>query len=207
MKKYLNKIRVFIYRVYKVVKTPFLICASIILTLSLLFFVVQTLQLIRENRLFSRFIHLQQQDFDTKVSESASAIKTLMAGDVADDERFKLGAIVVKYATKYQLDPLDIISVIKHESNFNRKTVSETGDYGLMGINWYWVGQYFVDKKETLFDPEVNIELGCKQLVMWREFVRKNKGNELDIFNHYNSGTLVEFDGYSKKIKQIRGKL
>lgn len=70
------------------------------------------------------------------------------------------------YSRVYSVDPVLIAAVIKAESNFNSKAVSERGARGLMQI-MPETGLWAADKTgepayddERLFDPETNIKLG-----------------------------------------------
>lgn len=186
------------------------VCIGVLFSISILvisltgFLLWQTLE---ENKDLQRFVTLSQLDFDSRTTEAANAIKTVMADSVEDADRFKYSALIVKYAMQYNLDHLDVIAVIKHESNFQVNAVSETGDYGLMQVNWYWVGRHYYKDKKELLDIENNIKLGCEQLMMWREHVRKVKGKKVDVFNHYNSGYVIESNSYGRKVSAIRKKL
>lgn len=87
--------------------------------------------------------------------------------------------LINKYARKYGHDPALIKAIIKQESNFNPRDVTNTAR-GLMqvvpedwedtikrlGVDW--------DYKTDVFDPEKNIEVGCHYL-RWlkRDFLPK----------------------------------
>jgi soluble lytic murein transglycosylase-like protein len=78
--------------------------------------------------------------------------------------------IVERYARRFRLDPLVVLAVIQVESRFEPTAVSEQGAIGLMqlqagtarglamdlGMNW--------TGDDLLFDPEVNVRLGCAYL-------------------------------------------
>lgn len=160
------------------------------------------------NDLLRAFQLTKLMDFDSKVSEVAKAVSLISPNKMVDKDRFALAAVIVKQADTYELDPLDILAVISYESEFNQKAVSKTGDYGLMGINWYWVGRFNVNKKTDLFDIETNVSIGAQELVYWREFMRKVSNKEGHFyFNHYNSGTQVASTRYSQNIKKIRNNI
>lgn len=82
-----------------------------------------------------------------------------------------------KYSQKYGLDPYLVLAVIKVESNFMPEAVSPKKARGLMQITEktgkWGAGQiqlthYSVEK---LFDPEINIQIGCWYLsVLYQEF-------------------------------------
>lgn len=75
--------------------------------------------------------------------------------------------LVVKYADKYDVDPLLVFSLIKVESRFSPEATSRSGAQGLMQLmpdtaRWaaHQLGiKEFDDSK--LVNPEINIQLGC----------------------------------------------
>jgi len=72
-------------------------------------------------------------------------------------------ALIIFKSIEAQVDPALILSIVKAESNFNPLAVSEKGAIGLMQINPIWCKTFKV-KREDLFDPETNLEIGCKIL-------------------------------------------
>lgn len=74
---------------------------------------------------------------------------------------------IIKYSEKYDLNPCLIAAVIRAESNFNEKAVSNRGAYGLMQImpdtaSWIAGKMELKDfKVEKLYDAEINVSMGC----------------------------------------------
>lgn len=78
--------------------------------------------------------------------------------------------IVERYAARFHVDPLMVLAVIQVESRFDATAVSDQGAMGLMqlqgvtarglaaGLGLEWTGD------ELLFDPDVNVLLGCAYL-------------------------------------------
>lgn len=78
--------------------------------------------------------------------------------------------IVERYARRFELDPLMVLAVIHVESRFEPTAVSNQGAMGLMQLQGAtardiamelgleWTGD------ELLFDPDVNVMLGCAYL-------------------------------------------
>lgn len=75
---------------------------------------------------------------------------------------------VEKYATQYGVDKFLIYAIIKGESNFNPKSESSVGAYGLMQIMEETAKEtaenvkYNFENKDCLYEPEINIMLGTK---------------------------------------------
>lgn len=109
------------------------------------------------------------------------------------------------YSSEYELDPLLVLSVMKAESDFDKDAVSRSDAKGLMQImdsTGEWAAEeiginYFLPT--MLFDPELNIRIGCWYLNNLRaEF------NDLDLeIAAYNAGRgrvrkWLEDEEYSK---------
>lgn len=159
---------------------------------------------------YERAEFLRISDFDLKVLETKKAIDSLKINGLDEKLTYQYAVLITKNADSFELDPLDVVSIIYHESRFNPQAVSTTADYGLMGINWHYVGRHQVENKMDLFDVETNIRIGVKMLNFWRQFSRKNtSGKKLipSVFNHYNQGVVIQNGNYAKKIMTIRRKL
>lgn len=179
----------------------------ILLLLFTLFYLYSLRSLLSQ---YERAEYLRISDFDLKVLETKKAIDNLKIDGLDEKLAYKYAVLITNSAENFELDPLDVVSVIYHESRFNPRTVSTTADYGLMGINWYYVGRHQVKEKKDLFDAETNIRIGVEMLNFWREFSRKTtrKGAFIpSFFNHYNQGVIVQNGNYAKKIMNIRKRL
>ncbi len=99
---------------------------------------------------------------------------------------------VYRYSERFNLDPLLVFSIIKVESSFDRYAVSQKGAKGLMQITdrtGAWAAET-LDIKDysavNLFDPNINIQIGCWYLDRLRmEF----KGNMRLAITAYNGGS------------------
>lgn len=78
--------------------------------------------------------------------------------------------LVNKYAEENDLDKSLVFAVIKCESGFDKNAVSKIGAKGLMQLTpetYEWVSSKHgkkVDNSDELFDPETNIQAGCRLL-------------------------------------------
>lgn len=82
-------------------------------------------------------------------------------------------AIIERYSEQYGLEPALVFALINAESRFNDRAVSNVGASGLMQImedtaNWIapMAGLDDFDYSQ-IFDPEVNIRLGCYYIKMY----------------------------------------
>ncbi|NLP28272.1 MAG: lytic transglycosylase domain-containing protein [Clostridia bacterium] len=72
-----------------------------------------------------------------------------------------------KYAAEYKIDPYLVAAMIKTESNFRVKANSHKDARGLMqitGDTGKWIaGEMKIEnyEEEMLYDPEMNIKMGC----------------------------------------------
>ncbi|MCL2706192.1 MAG: lytic transglycosylase domain-containing protein [Spirochaetaceae bacterium] len=113
----------------------------------------------------------------------------------------------------YEVDPVLILSVIKHESEFiassiNKNNRNGTIDYGLMQINNINHDKLKYELKITdLLNPEQNIHAG---IYMLSEYLKKYELHEALIC--YNMGERkfkelaakgIKSTGYSRKITEI----
>ncbi|MBQ8171409.1 MAG: lytic transglycosylase domain-containing protein [Oscillospiraceae bacterium] len=87
------------------------------------------------------------------------------------------GSYVEKYAAEYGIDKYLVYAVIKTESSYDHRAVSNVGARGLMQImedTFDWI-KFRMGDEETeysdMFDPEVNIRYGCFLLgFLYEEF-------------------------------------
>lgn len=97
--------------------------------------------------------------------------------------------LVIRYAKENDLDPFLVFSVIKAESNFNPNATSHKNARGLMQIiddTGIWAAEKMgIEgfRVEHLYDPEINIKIGCWYL--------KNLKNEIYQYNGELNNDLV----------------
>lgn len=114
----------------------------------------------------------------------------------------KYSEYVEKYAKEFNLDENLVYSVIKAESKFKQDAVSNKGAKGLMQISDItrdWAIEELELGEIDIFDPEVNIRIGCWYInKLYKEF------GKLDlVIAAYNGGSgnvkkWLNNDNYSK---------
>ena len=114
-----------------------------------------------------------------------------------------------KTAQKYELDSNWLKAIAIVESSLNPKAVSKSNAIGLMQIKWPITANHLgVSKKDSLFDPCTNIDLGGKYL---RELTDKYNGDQENALSAYRVGptTLAKRGSetsvilnYKQKIKE-----
>jgi soluble lytic murein transglycosylase-like protein len=125
----------------------------------------------------------------------------------------KIQDTLIDLCIKYEIDPVLILSIIKHESEFNANTISKKNkngsiDYGLMQINN--INHDRLEKEigiNNFLDPEQNIHAG---IYMLSELLKRYELQEALIC--YNMGERkfkelsaqgIKATPYTKKITEI----
>lgn len=106
---------------------------------------------------------------------------------------------VTKYGTEYNVEPAFIYAVIKTESSFKPKAVSEVGARGLMQLMeeaFTWLKYRMGDKRDinfdSMFDPETNIQYGTYYL----SFLLQHYDNNMDLAAAAYHGGIGTVDGW-----------
>lgn len=103
----------------------------------------------------------------------------------------KYQSFVEKYAAEFSLEKELVYAIIRTESKFDPYAVSTTGAKGLMQIQEETAQDCAKDLKmenfslEALFDPEINIRLGC---YYFSKLLKRYKGNIQLSVAAYNGG-------------------
>lgn len=94
--------------------------------------------------------------------------------------------LIVKYASKYDLDVKIVRSLIAVESSGISKAKNPDGSYGLMQLQLGTARVMgFKGKPSELFNPEVNISIGTKYL---KYLIDKFDGDAMVALDAYNRG-------------------
>lgn len=98
--------------------------------------------------------------------------------------------IINAECVKYNIDPKEVLSIIKAESNFKKDAVSSKEAYGLMQITLKtanWCAEMLdmnVVAEQDLYNPEINIKLG----VYYYNYLLSRYNNRDTAIAAYNAG-------------------
>ena len=96
--------------------------------------------------------------------------------------RLELLKLVHHEATRAELPPELVLSVIQIESNFDRFAISEAGARGLMQVMPFWLKE-LGRPDDNLFEVHTNLRFGCTIL---RYYLDMEKGNTVRALARYN---------------------
>lgn len=122
-------------------------------------------------------------------------MSTRMAKQVPNpNERMEILKHVHQEATRVNLQPELVLSVIQVESNFDQYAISWVGARGLMQIMPFWLHE-IGHPNDNLFDIRTNLRFGCTILSY---YLKVEKGNLFRALGRYN-GSLGKAI-YPKKV-------
>ena len=101
---------------------------------------------------------------------------------LAADQHAELLRLVHREATRTDLDPSIVLSVIEVESRFDRFAISEAGARGLMQIMPFWLDE-IGEPDANLFTPRTNLRIGTTIL---RYYLDRERGNLRRALARYN---------------------
>lgn len=99
----------------------------------------------------------------------------------------KIARTVCKYSAKYEVDPVLVVALMKHESDFRVRSYHRAGDYGLMQIHAeHRFGAKWINRKRcNLYGIDCNIAKGVKFLAIWKKACKKHR-HKSHWLRHYN---------------------
>jgi len=81
---------------------------------------------------------------------------------VEPDLKRKIALAIVENANYYGIKPKNLVAIAFVESNFRPHVINNSGDHGLMQINWPTWKNKFTRNKKDLLDIDKNIETACR---------------------------------------------
>ena len=127
--------------------------------------------------------------------------------------------LIIQKAKKYYLDPNLVKAVIWRESNFRANAVGGKGEIGLMQLmqkaavkDWENYYKINIAEKGILFNPGLNVEIGCWYLARcrrhWRKYTReylsslKEKTSEKSVYKESEILMLAEYNAGYTNVKK-----
>jgi len=127
-------------------------------------------------------IYMQLQELTGMISNEVKreyyitkAVKNISENNTTLDSKsiYEISKTIYEEAVKYNFNPLLITAIIKTESNFDPKAVSDSYAYGLCQVRRFIapelaenIGIEWDGAEKTLFDPIKNIQIGVYYLSM-----------------------------------------
>jgi soluble lytic murein transglycosylase-like protein len=120
-----------------------------------------------------------------KISKLGGALMKEKSSNFDEDKAFVYALLIIKYSKLYKVDPHLIAAIMAKESEFNPNAVSKAKAKGLMQIHQ---PAYKLPDK-VLFDPEQNIKIGIRILLMHKNINPK--------------GFLKDYGGFESQEKRL----
>jgi soluble lytic murein transglycosylase-like protein len=123
--------------------------------------------------------------------------------DTQRHSALRLTNAVIVEANRYNLDPLFLMAVIKHESKFNAEAIGGVGEIGLMQIRpgtGKWIAEMYNIKwlgDKSLNDPGYNIKIGAAYL----DYLRRKFDHGQLYLSAYNMGPAAVRSALSRNIR------
>lgn len=101
------------------------------------------------------------------------------------EERLYFLKLVHREASRTELQPELVLSVIHVESLFDRFAISRVGAQGLMQVMPFWKNE-IGEPSDNLMDIATNLRYGCTIL---KAYLKREKGNVIRALARYNGST------------------
>lgn len=101
------------------------------------------------------------------------------------EERLNFLKLVHREASRVELQPELVLSVIHVESLFDRYAISRVGAQGLMQVMPFWKKE-IGEPGDNLMDIATNLRYGCTIL---KAYLKREKGNLIRALSRYNGST------------------
>ena len=122
------------------------------------------------------------------------------SSNVPDDTKKKIALAIVSNGKFYSVPYKHLVAISFVESSHRPNMINQTGDYGLMQVNWEWWGKKFVKNPSDLLNIYKNVEIACK-------IINENKRMGFDKLASYHSFNKQKQDDYQGRLKLALGRL
>ena len=190
-------------------KHAFFLLKALVFASLAVYFGIQTYNLKQASNLTDKIYKSTVNEYNKKLSTYENIIteKTrrdylLFAYAVRYPEFTTIIQTIYTEATRNAISPYTILSLCSIESDFNTRAVSVKNAYGLLQIVYeIWKTTFKLKKPEDLFDPVLNIKIGCQIL---KGYLDESAGNVNKALFMYNNGYTGENNKYVPAI--MKGK-
>lgn len=128
-----------------------------------------------------------------------------------DRERLRFATLISLSAQKHKIDPKIMIAILKVESDFKQRAVSNTGDFGVSQINYnVWVKEFVKINKRPLHLEQLKEDDAYAIMRMGEileELKRRHEAEDKYWFARYHSNTKHFKDIYIEKLEKNLKKL
>lgn len=114
--------------------------------------------------------------------DMSTRLAAMRLSRLPEEQHVELLRLVHREATRADLDPSIVLSVIEVESRFDRFAISEAGARGLMQIMPFWLEE-IGEPDANLFVPRTNLRIGTTIL---RYYLDRERGNLRRALARYN---------------------
>ncbi|MFA5999495.1 MAG: transglycosylase SLT domain-containing protein [Candidatus Paceibacterota bacterium] len=136
-------------------------------------------------------IDKEHANYQKNINKIANIIKKY--ADLNIIERFEIAKLIYDESIYYGIDPIKVTSLIKTESTFNKRALSNRGAVGLTQI-LPSTAKYMADmitlpySEELLWDPAYNIHIGIAYL----SYLNKRNSSLDNALQCYYAGSVTE---------------
>lgn len=119
---------------------------------------------------------------------------------VQEETKNKIALAIAEHARQYDIKPKNLVAIAFVESNFKPTLINQTGDHGLMQINWpTWKNRFTRDPKDLL-NVYKNVEVACKIININRSMGQ----TDLAAYHSFNDEPKAV---YAEKLKNVLRRL
>lgn len=141
--------------------------------------------------------------YDPRNHQDVVDVKRLIdktGATVPDKTKNTIALAIAEHARFYGIKPKNLVAIAFVESSFRPTLINDSGDHGLMQINWpTWKNRFTRDPKELL-NVYKNVEVACKIININRSMGH----DELAAYHSFNDEPKAV---YAAKLKDVLRRL
>jgi soluble lytic murein transglycosylase-like protein len=116
-------------------------------------------------------------------------------GRINQENAEEIAEAFIKYGKEYNIRINRLLQIASIESRFDHKAINrESGDYGLMQINWRIWGRQLVSRPKELLDINTNVKYACYIL-------RYNRKIGFERIGNYHSFDPEDANSYEERLE------